>query len=64
MGQKIQRKSGHYEQTAGPSTAPLAMRLQEAPLRMTNFYTNQSQTLGQTSKHPSQIHALVLAAER
>jgi hypothetical protein len=28
---------GEYKQTAGPSTAPLAMRLREASLRMTIF---------------------------
>ena len=30
------RESRHNEQTAGPSTAPLAMRLREVSLRMTN----------------------------
>jgi hypothetical protein len=35
----------HYEQTAGPSTAPLAIKLREAPLRMTIFHTRQLLTL-------------------
>jgi hypothetical protein len=33
--QKNMWKYWHYEQNAGPSTAPLAMRLREAPFRMT-----------------------------
>src|SRR5260370_2744483 len=35
MGQEIWRKYRRYEQTAGPSTASLAMGLRETPLRMT-----------------------------
>jgi hypothetical protein len=31
-------KYGCCEANAGPSTAPLAMRLREAPLRMTPYY--------------------------
>src|SRR5260370_31103138 len=31
------RKGRSQEQTAGPSTAPLAMKLREAPLRMTHL---------------------------
>ena len=34
--------SRHCEQTAGPSTAPLAMRPQEAPLRMLKLYVDSS----------------------
>ena len=43
IGQKIWRKYGHYEETAGSSTATLAMKLREAPLRMTiSISINQS----------------------
>src|SRR5882757_3389453 len=37
MVPKRRRKYRHCEQTAGPSTAPLAMRLRETPLKMTIF---------------------------
>src|SRR6266567_9614743 len=40
---KIGRKSRHYEQTAGPSTAPLAMRLRGAPFRMQFLYRSITQ---------------------
>ncbi len=37
---EIGREYWHVELVAGPSTAPLAMRLREAPLRMTPFISN------------------------
>jgi len=47
---KMRRKYWQAEPTAGSSTAPLAMKLQEAPLRMTLsiFYIDRSLTLEDT----------------
>jgi hypothetical protein len=36
-GREMLKKEWRYEQDAGPSTASLAIRLRETPLRMTDF---------------------------
>src|SRR5882724_9535538 len=50
---KIWRKYRHCEQTAGPSTAPLAMRLREAPLRMTVSKLENHLTSSYMTLHPA-----------
>jgi hypothetical protein len=47
------QRSRCYEQTAGPSTTPLAMKLQEAPLRMTS-----STSVNHLSSSYMSIHAV------
>jgi hypothetical protein len=51
MGRELWR----YEQTTGPSTPPLAMKLREASLRMTILIENQLR--------PTYIYMLILPSQ-